>query len=185
METGKNRYMQYNSGSREDEGIYGEAGVFIEPLPVLRSLYIFGAGHVAQAVAAIAGRYGFAVHLIDPREGLLDSIITEGIQKHCMAYDEAISAFDFDDKTFIVVSTHSHASDFGVTAACSLKPHAYLGMIGSKKKVEEAREVFRNKGLPEESIDSIDMPIGMPMDCETPGEIAISILARLIDIKNK
>ncbi len=58
-------------------------------------------------------------------------------------------------------------------------------MIGSKNKVALAKKLFAEKGLDDKVIESIDMPIGIPINCETPEEIAISILARLIDIKNR
>ena len=57
-------------------------------------------------------------------------------------------------------------------------------LIGSRKKIEEARFFFTSQGMDAGQLESIDMPIGIPMNCETPAEIAISILARLIDVKN-
>jgi xanthine dehydrogenase accessory factor len=62
---------------------------------------------------------------------------------------------------------------------------AYLGMIGSKRKVAEARSrLLSEKALSEEQLDFVDMPIGIPFHAETPAEIAVSIVAKLIDVKN-
>ncbi len=181
---GKARMVEYHSGGEGEDRAYGEAKVFIDPLPRSKSLYIFGAGHVGQALAALAGKYGFRVSLIDHRDSLLDTITLEGITKHHSDYLEAVNKLAFGPDTFILVSTYSHASDEATTLACAGKPHAYLGMIGSKKKVEKARKMFSKNGLTQEEIDRIDMPVGIPIRCETPEEIAISILAKLIDTKN-
>ncbi len=182
--SGKTRLGNYNQGSEGQSTAYGEATVFIDPLPVKKPLYIFGAGHVGQAVSALASGFGFEVTIIDPRKGLLDSIAKPEIARRCMPWPEALDALPFDEHTFIVVTTNSHESDEEITYACAERPHAYLGMIGSKKKVEEARNTFTQRGMDESLISSIDMPIGMPMRCETPAEIAISIMARMIDVKN-
>jgi xanthine dehydrogenase accessory factor len=65
------------------------------------------------------------------------------------------------------------------------KPHAYVGMIGSKRKVEGVKKnLLATEGYSEEEISGIDMPIGIPINVETPQEIAVSILAKLIDVKN-
>jgi len=181
---GNSELKSYDSGNADQGQVYGKASIFIDVLPGNRALIIFGAGHVGQAVAEISGKFGFAVSLIDPRTELLDLINIPGIQKLNMPYLEAVEDLPFDKHTYVIVMTNSHQSDEDVTYNCYSKPHAYLGMIGSKKKIEQARENFTVKGMAESEIDDIDMPVGMPMNCETPAEIAISILARLIDRKN-
>ncbi|RLD75022.1 MAG: xanthine dehydrogenase, partial [Bacteroidetes bacterium] len=163
----------------------GECQIFIDPLPNSYQLIIFGGGHVGQALARIAGNYGFMVSIVDDREDLLDQLQIEGARLIKSAYVAAINDLKFTNKTFIVVSTPSHAFDEEVTMLCANKPHTYLGMIGSKNKVVLAKKLFAEKGLDDKVIESIDMPIGIPINCETPEEIAISILARLIDIKNR
>ncbi|MCK4569339.1 MAG: XdhC family protein [Bacteroidales bacterium] len=185
IKTGNTALKTYSSGEDNDMHCYGECQIFIDPLPNNYPLIIFGAGHVGQALAGIAGNYGFKVSIVDHREELIDHLQIEGAQLIKQDYTSAIDELDFTNKTFIVVSTPSHAFDEEVTLLCANKPHAYLGMIGSKKKVAIAKKLFAEKGLDSKSIESIDMPIGVPINCETPNEIAISILARLIDIKNQ
>lgn len=184
IEDGHPFLKNYSAGEENDMHCYGECRIFIDPLPGNNTLYIFGAGHVGKEIAGIAGSYGFRVTLIDHRQELLDKLNIPGVTNICRDYIKATADLPFNNNTYIVVTTPSHASDEEVTLLCAPKPHAYLGMIGSKKKVALARELFAKKGLEENLINSIDMPIGIPMNCETPREIAISILARLIDIKN-
>ena len=183
--SGRAGLKSYSSGNDTADRVYGEASVFIDPLPLQHPLYIFGAGHVAQAVASLAVKYGFKVIMADPRKGLLDKIHIDNVSKIGKEYLDALEELEFTSNTFAIVMTHSHETDEAVTFACASRPHSYLGMIGSKKKVEEAKYAFLQKGMDEASIEKIDMPIGIPINCETPEEIAISILARLIDIKNK
>jgi xanthine dehydrogenase accessory factor len=183
--SGHTLLKEYSSGEDNDMHCYGKCSIFIDPLPNNYSLYIFGAGHVGQALAKIAGNYGFRINLIDHREELINKLDIEGVNNHCMEYEDAIAELAFDKRTFIVVCTPSHDWDEAVSLGCANKPHAYLGMIGSKKKVSLAKEFFLKEGMKEEVLNNIDMPIGVPINCETPEEIAISILARLIDVKNK
>jgi xanthine dehydrogenase accessory factor len=181
---GKTSLRSYSPGADSDGQSYGEAEIFIDPLPAKHKLYIFGAGHVGQAVASLAIHYGFEVSLIDHREELMNIIDIKGINKFTGQYIEILESLPFDKKSYILVMTNTHASDEEVTFRCAQMDHAYLGMIGSKKKVAEAKASFAHNGLDQASIDKIDMPVGIPINCETPAEIAISIMARLIDTKN-
>lgn len=82
--------------------------------------------------------------------------------------------------------TYSHPIDRDILAFCIRKPHAYLGMIGSTRKVEMTKKIFIDGGIAtKEDLDSVDMPMGFDIGAESPEEIAVSILARLISIKNK
>lgn len=162
----------------------GTCKIFIEALPVKNRLVIFGAGHVGQALAAIAVKYGFMPVLVDPRKSIAGNIKLEGAEVRNMDYLDSIGFLETDDHTYLVICTPSHDTDAQLAHRCSSIPHAYLGMIGSSKKVKETRQYLESKGLSKEQIASIDMPVGIPIKCETPGEIAISILAKLIDVKN-
>jgi len=82
--------------------------------------------------------------------------------------------------------TPKHAFDEEILAVVARRPHAYLGMIGSSRKVELAKARFLEQEiLTTEEIEKIDMPIGLKFRVETPREIAISIMAKLIDVRNR
>jgi xanthine dehydrogenase accessory factor len=84
-----------------------------------------------------------------------------------------------------VVVTPRHIFDEEILAVVAKKPHAYLGMIGSSRKVETLKKRFlEEKILTPEELGKIDMPIGIKFKADTPQEIAISILAKLIDVRN-
>lgn len=185
IESAKNHTGTYSSGHDSSGQSLGEAKIFIDPLPQKVKLYIFGSGHVGQAVARVAKDLDFEVFLIDPRAGLMELINIEGVRMLRGDYLTEMENLHFDRKCFIVVMTNTHESDEAVTRACTAKEHAYLGMIGSSRKVKEIRQSMLDSGMDRSVVDAVDMPIGIPINCETPAEIAISIMARLIDEKNK
>jgi len=171
----------------EDLGMQcgGEMTVYMEPFHQSPKLYIFGAGHVGRAVAKLATEFGFRITIFDQRKEIFDSINLPGATFISKDYFEAILETDFDRNTYIVVTTPQHTYDEQITGIVAAKPHAYVGMIGSKKKVAYLKTRFlENHVLTQDQIEDIDMPIGIPFAVETPEEIAVSIIAKLIDVKN-
>lgn len=163
----------------------GNMEVYIEPLIQTYNLYIFGAGHVGRAVAKYAKDMNFNIFLLDWRE--IDFSENELHDYHFIKADlaESIEKLNFDNRTFSIILTPTHETDEKVLALLGKKPFAYLGMIGSKRKVAViAKKLIDYYNYTEEEITRIDMPIGIPIKAETPNEIAISIIAKLIDVRN-
>jgi len=163
----------------------GKMDIYFEPIGFSPRLYIFGAGHIGRALAGYAAGLGFRPLVIDQREEIFQSWDVPKTETLVGDYLEIIETLAFDQNTYIVIVTPQHAFDEKVLVACAPREHAYIGMIGSKRKVAEitrlAKEVHH---LPEEMLSRVDMPIGIPFAAETPAEIAISIVAKLIDVKN-
>ena len=163
----------------------GVVEIFIEPIVKIKRLFIFGAGHTGQALAKFANDTGFDVFLIDDRKEYIDQCNIEGISKMNLEHTAALQALPFDKNTYVVITTYSHQIDRDILAYCVKKPWAYLGMIGSKRKVQMTKKMFIDSKIgSEEDLNKIHMPIGIDIDAETPEEIAISILAELVKIKN-
>lgn len=163
----------------------GTMEVYIEPLASMKKLFIFGAGHIGKVLAGFARELEFSVTMIDPREEMARDEAFAGFHFICRDYFEAIGEAEFDDDTYIVIVTPKHVFDEDILAAVARKPHAYLGMIGSIRKVELLKKRFlAEKILASEELEAIDMPIGIKFKVETPREIAISILAKMIDVRN-
>ncbi len=164
----------------------GTVELFIEPIMNKKNLYIFGAGHIGKSLAKFAVELDFNVTLIDERYEAFDDIdIPDSIQikEHHVS---AIEQLKFDEHTFVVILTHNHQYDREILALTSMKPHQYIGMIGSQRKVEIAKKnMISSHIMDEEKIATIDMPIGIDIEAITPQEIAISILCKLIDVRNK
>ncbi len=163
----------------------GTMEVYFESIGCLPKLYIFGGGHIGKALAGYAAGLGFKPFVFDPREGIFENWSLPGIETQVGNYLQTIDALTFDKNTYIVVVTHQHEYDEKVLTACAGRDYAYLGMIGSKRKVAEIRKkAIENHNVSPEILDKVDMPIGIPFAAETPAEIAISIIAKMIDVKN-
>ncbi|NOX47259.1 MAG: XdhC family protein [Chlorobi bacterium] len=159
--------------------------IYIEPINPENKLYIFGAGHIGKALAHYTPDFGFTVTLIDHREDIFDE--SQETKIHCLQsnYLDATDNLTFDENTFVVVVTPKHSFDEDILAKCAKKTFAYLGMIGSKSKIAKARNKYlADETLTEKELDAVDMPIGIKFNAQTPEEIALSILAKMIDVKN-
>ena len=171
----------------QDLGMHcgGTMEVYIEPLNPLQKLFIFGAGHIGKSLAGFAREFEFSVTLFDPREEIFMDDFFSGFHFINKNYFQAIEETVFDDNTYIVIVTPKHIYDEEILAKVARKPHAYLGMIGSNRKVDLLKKRFLAENiLTQEELENIDMPIGIKFKAETPQEIAISILAKIIDVRN-
>jgi xanthine dehydrogenase accessory factor len=164
----------------------GTVELFIEPIMNRKKLYIFGAGHCGKALAKFAIDLDFGVTLIDERYDAVEGINLPEctiIQEH---HATAIEQLGFDEHTYVVILTFDHSYDREILALTSKKKHRYIGMIGSARKVAIAKKnMIASNILTEQEVEKIDMPIGLDINAITPQEIAISILAKLIDERNK
>jgi xanthine dehydrogenase accessory factor len=164
----------------------GKMDVYMEAISNLQKVYIFGAGHVGRAVARLATQFGFLVTLIDERPGIFSTVNFPEIQCLEKNYFKAIEDLAFNESVYTVVVTPKHSFDEEITARLCTLNVAYIGMIGSKSKVALARKRFTEEfHLSPNQINRIDMPIGIPFAVETPEEIALSIVSRLVDVKNQ
>ena len=149
-------------------------------------LVIFGAGHVSQKLARIATKTGFDVYVTDDREEFEKSEDFEGIKEYLACEpEEACEKIKFNkDNTFVVVCTRGHKKDEDAVEELLKKDYKYLGLIGSRKKVGNLIKNLKEKGISEEAIKTINMPVGLNIDNGSVEEIAISILAEILMIKN-
>ena len=162
-----------------------EIELFLDPIHDEPRLVIFGSGHVAQPLAKIAKIAGFTVNVIDDREGLLnrgyfptaDSLIA----KEYSSYLEDYKARPDD---YLVIVTRGHQHDYDVLKGVIDSPAKYIGMIGSNHKVRLTFEQLKEEeNVSQEKIDKVDAPIGINLGSETPAEIAVSIMSKIISVR--
>ncbi len=147
-------------------------------------LFICGGGHVAKEVAAMAAYLDFSVTVIDDRADLANVErfpTTENVI--CDSYDNL--EIYLEPGAYYVVVTPDHKADLQCVSKILPTKYAYLGMIGSKKKVAATFENLRKADFTEEQIGTIFAPIGLAIGAVTPAEIAVSILSQIIQEKNK
>lgn len=185
METKVPQLKIYNLQADLGMACGGAVSIYIEPLSKPSKLYIFGAGHIGKVLARLASEIEFETTLIDWRTDLFDTGESIRYRQVIKPYLEAIDEIHFDCDTYIVIVTPGHVMDEEVLAAVGKKEAAYLGLIGSKRKIETLKKRFLAEDLlTAEELDRVDMPIGIKFNAITPAEIAISILAKLIDTRN-
>ena len=163
----------------------GSMEVFIEPIITSEKLYIFGAGHIGQALSKIAAMTGFNVIIIDDREEYANrERFPEAHNIIVSDFGDSFQQLEIDDNSFIVIVTRGHTYDELVLGlACQTKAK-YIGMIGSKKKIQSVFNNLRQKGISNEKLSEIHAPIGLDIGSETPSEIAVSILAEMIQFRH-
>ena len=163
----------------------GNVKVYVEPLFSPDKLYIIGAGHCGKALGKLASLCGFYVVLIDNRKEIIDNL-PEDCCHRAIHHDYANLAeiIDFNPNTWIVIMTHGHLHDKEVLEQCMRKPFRYLGMIGSKTKAAATFTKLKEKGFTPEELAKCHSPVGLPIGSNTHYEIAVSIMAELISLRN-
>ena len=159
--------------------------VFVEPVIPKPLLLIAGGGHIGQALAVQAGLVGFDISVIDDRTEFTDpALFPQGTKTHCGDIAKLLAGMPAGEDTYIVIVTRGHKNDAEALEVCIHKHVAYLGMIGSKRKVALIRKNFIESGLatPEE-FDKVFTPIGLDIGAVTVPEIAASITAQLIAVR--
>ncbi|HZK11112.1 MAG TPA: XdhC/CoxI family protein [Atribacterota bacterium] len=191
LKEGKGKLLIYRLTKEQaalDEGAIcgGEMKVFIDILQPKEEVLIFGAGHVAVCVSKLAKMMGFKVTIIDDREEFAnkdrfpeaDEIVTEDIER-------ALTHIKIAPSTYIIIVTRGHLQDQEVLASVIKSKAAYLGMIGSRKKNATVFQQLIEQGVLKEELDKVHAPIGIDIKAQTPEEIAISIIAEIIQVRRK
>jgi xanthine dehydrogenase accessory factor len=168
-------------------GATEEVEVLVEPVVPNPLLLIAGGGHLGQALARQAVLIGFDVTVIDDRPEFADpALFPEGVTTRCGDIAPELDSLAGADDTYIVIVTRGHQHDAEALKACIHKPAAYVGMIGSRRKVALIRESFIQAGIAtEEEFDAVCTPIGLDIGAETVPEIATSIAAQLIAVRRR
>jgi xanthine dehydrogenase accessory factor len=164
----------------------GKMKVFLEKHAAQDRLWVFGAGHVARELAALARTVGFHVTVVDER--------AEWASKERFPTADALVVRNPADAArelpggadcFFCITTHDHPLDQAVLEALLDKPSAYLGVIGSRRKAERFRMRLSAAGFSAQALERVRSPMGVPIDALTPAEIAVSIVAELISVRRK
>ena len=160
--------------------------ILLEPVFPLPKLVIAGAGHIGKSLSCLGRMLDFEVTVIDDRneyanqENLPDA-------DHIIVNDigQAIKEMDIEENTFIVIVTRGHSDDAEALKACIGSRASYIGMIGSKVKVAKMHaEFISEEWATEEQWSSIYTPIGLDIGSKTVEEIAVSIAAQLVLVRN-
>lgn len=160
----------------------GSMRVYVEPLSAGPRLLVFGAGHVGRALAGAASFAGFRVTVADERpEFAARELIPEAEETVVGEPAAVLSRIRADAGTFVVVATTDHRRDFDAVRAALRTPARYIGVVGSRRKRALLLETLEKEGVAPGDMARIVIPVGLPIGAETPSEIAVSIVAQLIE----
>lgn len=189
IEDGKTRFLNYDliDVERGDPGLCGGSlSVFVEPYVHPPTVVIVGAGHVGRAVAHLAGWLGFRVVISDDRTELCTPEKTPGGDVYLpLEMSKIPEEMSVHKHTYFVLVTRGVDVDVEGIPSLLKTNAAYIGLIGSKRRWSHTREKLKEIGISEEEISKIKSPIGLDINAETPEEIAVSIMAEIIDQRNE
>jgi xanthine dehydrogenase accessory factor len=144
-------------------------------------LVIVGAVHVAQALAPMARLAGYDVVVVDPRRSFAAAERFRGVDLRPEWPAEALERIGLDRRTAVVTMAHDAKIDDPALVAALRSGAFYVGALGSRKTHAARRERLRAEGFGEADLDRIHGPVGLRIGSVSPGEIAVSILAELVD----
>jgi xanthine dehydrogenase accessory factor len=186
---GKTKRVTYSMVDLEkgDPGVCGGTmDIFIETIPPKAVILIVGGGHVGKAVAHLAKWLGFRVAISDDRiEFCNPQANPDGDDYYPVPLLELPKVANITAQTYLVMTTRGVGVDIAGLPAILDTPAGYIGLIGSKRRWLVTRNALMDMGIPEEKILRIQSPIGLELQAETPEEIAVSIMAEIIMLKNK
>lgn len=164
-----------------------DGAYYLEPIERTPTLLIAGGGHVGQATARLAASLGFEVVVVDDRPAFTQaSLYPEGVRTVCGDIPKEIGGFSKTSTTYILIVTRGHRHDGVVLKECIHSPAAYIGMIGSRRKVHVIRKGFIEDGIATEAdFERIYAPVGLDIGALTVEEIAVSIVSQLIAVRRK
>jgi xanthine dehydrogenase accessory factor len=160
----------------------GAPRVFLDPITGAQRLIIAGAGHIAQPLAQLGTMLGFHVTVIDDRAAFANRERFPNADKIVVRpFVAAVEALELDRHCYLLSVTRGHAFDEEVLrAALKRRNGAFIGMIGSRRRVRATLERIAESGVPAAEIDEVHAPLGVDLGAETPAEIAVSIIGEVI-----
>jgi xanthine dehydrogenase accessory factor len=188
MQDGQPRLLSYNmvNPKEGDPGVCGgTVDVYVEPVLPQPTLLIVGAGHVGKAVAHLARWLNFRVVVSDDRVEFCTPEANPDAHLYLpVAMAEIPERMKITPHTYIVLTTRGVSVDIEGLPALLKSPAAYLGIIGSKRRWLTTRKALVEAGISEDQLNRVVSPIGLELNAETPEEIAVSIMAEVIMLRN-
>jgi xanthine dehydrogenase accessory factor len=155
----------------------------VEPVEAPSTAIVCGGGHVGRAVAPAALAAGFAVTVLDDREEFADPRRFPGARTVLGPFQGALERLGVDQDSYVVIVTRGHTHDRDVLEQALRTPARYVGLMASRSKHARMVAALREAGLGDDDISRVHSPIGLDIGAETPGELAVSIVAEMISVR--
>jgi xanthine dehydrogenase accessory factor len=185
---GHPQMLSYNMTdiSRGDPGICGgQVEVYVEPILPAATIVIVGGGHVGKAVSQLAKWLNFRVLVSDDRPEFCTREANPDADKFLPGpMKEIPEQLSINEQTYIILTTRGVTIDVEGLPALLATKAAYIGVIGSRRRWATTLKQLQKNGVSNRAIKRIHSPIGLELNAETPEEIAVSIMAEIIMIRN-
>jgi len=160
--------------------------ILLEPIFSEPTVYIFGGGHVSEQLAPLAKKVHFKVVIIDDREMFANRTrFPEADEVIVSEFEKCFNQLNIGETSYIVIVTRGHLYDGFVLKQAVKTKARYIGMIGSKKKIQTLYQNLTEEGIVKDTLARVHAPIGIDINSETPEEIAVSIVAELIKVRGE
>lgn len=167
-----------------ERAVLTEDGWFSIPVVRPGKVYIFGGGHVSQALVPAIAAVGFRPVVYDDRpEFAAPELFPQAVATFCGSFGELDQFVTITPDDYVVIMTRGHQADYEVLTQMLRSGAKYLGCIGSKKKLALCRDRLLQVGFTAEEYARVHAPIGLAIGAETPAEIAVSVTAELIAVR--
>jgi xanthine dehydrogenase accessory factor len=177
--------VEYPLAEKTGQCCGGKVTLFFETFPwKRRRIVVFGAGHVAQAIAGLSAYLDADLLLVDAREEreIVPALPrARGFELLCVDHPEA-EVDGLPQDALLLVMTHDHALDLEIVARAIPRGFAYLGLIGSERKWARFRARLAQRGFDEAQLAGVRCPIGVSKHSKEPNAIAISVAAELLEV---
>jgi xanthine dehydrogenase accessory factor len=176
--------VRYPLGAKAGQCCGGVVEILVEKVNTGPKLYLFGAGHVGQAVCRVLEGTAFRVSLVDERpEWLQSEEIPKSVVRLEEEWDEFVASANWnEDRVYVAVMTHRHDLDQKIIEAVVQKPARFIGLIGSRTKWDRFKRRLTDKGVSPELLARVKCPLGLPLGGKSPAEVALSLGAELISL---
>jgi xanthine dehydrogenase accessory factor len=186
---GQSRRLRYNLAdpSRGDPGVCGgQVEVFVEPILPAPTVVVIGGGHVGKAVAHLAKWLKFRVIVSDDRQEYCNKdAVPDADEFHLGPMAELASRIEINSRTFLVLTTRGSSLDAVGLPALLRSGAPYIGVIGSKRRWATTVRELKGKGVKKEQLEAVHSPMGLELHAETPEEIAVSIMAEVLMVRDR
>lgn len=188
IEDGKVRRLKYSMVDPKagDPGVCGGTlEVYVEPILPKPLLVVIGGGHVGKAIVTLAKFLDFRVAVSDDRpEFCTPEMTPDADEYYCVPMAQLPEKLKITPHTYLVLTTRGSNIDIEGMAPLLDSPARYIGVIGSKRRWITTRKALMAQGYPESRLNQVHSPIGLELKAETPEEIAVSIMAEIIMVRN-
>ena len=169
----------------QDSGVVtiGDSRVFCDTLGQEKQLVICGGGHVSMPVIKIGIMMGWEVTVLEDRPKFADNARRAGASHViCEPFEEGLDKVPGSSDTYFVIVTRGHRYDQACLEKIAEKEHAYIGMIGSRRRTTLVKKLLEEQGTDKAVLDAVYTPIGLDIGAETPEEIGVAIMAEIIEV---